>query len=95
GGLRRTQTLSVGRFGLASDLADLDGDGDLDWIVSNFEGGWTVLRNDGRGAFAPGSTTAAPAAGSCALALDSDGDGDLDLALIDEVADQIVLLRNR
>jgi hypothetical protein len=95
GGLRRTQTLSVGRFSLASDLADLDGDGDLDWIVSNFERGWTVLRNDGRGGFAPGSTTAAPAAGSCALALDSDGDGDLDLALIDELADQILLLRNR
>jgi hypothetical protein len=95
GGLRRTQALSVGRFGLASDVADLDGDSDLDWIVSNFERGWTVLRNDGRGAFAVGSTTPAPAAGSCALPLDADGDGDLDVALIDEIADVILLLRNR
>jgi hypothetical protein len=95
GGVRPAQTLSVGRFGLASDLGDLDGDGDLDWIVSNFERGWTVLRNDGRGAFSPGFSTEAPAAGSCALAADTDGDGDLDIALIDELADVIVLLRNR
>jgi hypothetical protein len=95
GGLRPAQTLSVGRFSLASDLGDLDGDGDLDWIVSNFERGWTVLRNDGRGAFAVGTTTPAPAAGSCALPLDTDGDGDLDIALLDELADVIVLLSNR
>lgn len=95
GGLRLAQTVSVGRFSLASDLGDLDGDGDLDWILSNFERGWTVLRNDGRGAFAVGTSTNAPVAGSCALPLDADGDGDLDLALIDEIADLIVLLRNR
>ncbi len=95
GGLQRTQTVSVGRFSLASDLGDLDGDDDLDWIVSNFERGWTILRNDGRGAFAVGTTTTAPVAGSCALPLDADGDGDLDIALIDEIADLIVLLRNR
>jgi hypothetical protein len=94
GGLRRTQTLSVGRFSLASDLGDLDGDGDLDWIVSNFERGWSILRNSG-GGFAVDTTTSAPAAGSCALPLDADGDGDLDIALIDEIADVIVLLRNR
>jgi hypothetical protein len=95
GGLRLAQTLSVGRFSLASDLGDLDGDSDLDWIVSNFDRGWGILRNDGRGSFSVANARPAPAAGSCALALDSDGDGDLDIALIDELADVIVLLRNR
>ncbi len=95
GGLRLAQTLSVGRFGLASDLGDLDGDSDLDWVVSNFDRGWAILRNDGAGSFSLGTARPAPAAGSCALALDSDGDGDLDVALIDEIADVIVLLRNR
>jgi hypothetical protein len=57
GGLRPAQTVSVARLSLASDLGDLDGDGDLDWIVSNFERGWTILRNDGRGIFAVGDST--------------------------------------
>ena len=36
----------------------------------------------------------APAAASCSLILDFDNDGDCDLALIDEIADEVVFIRN-
>ena len=94
GSLRRSQTLPVGLFPLASDLGDLDGDGDLDWVVSSNRGGWQVLRNEGGGGFILERLIGAPAAASCALLFDSDGDGDLDIALVDEDADQVILLRN-
>ena len=36
----------------ASDLADLDGDGDLDWVLSSFGAGlWRIYVNDGAGHF--------------------------------------------
>lgn len=93
GGLTRAQTPSISSP-LASDLGDVDGDGDLDWILSSFSGSWTILNNDGRGVFSEAFTAQAPNAGSCAIAFDADGDGDLDLALVDEIADVIILLRN-
>jgi hypothetical protein len=93
GGLARAQTLGVGLFPLASDLGDLDGDGDLDWVVSSSRGGWQVLRNGGNGRFDVERLIGAPAAASCALLFDSDGDADLDIALVDEDADLVILLR--
>jgi hypothetical protein len=94
GGLVRGQTLGVGLFPLASDLGDLDGDGDLDWVVSSSRGGWQLLRNGGDGRFSLERLIGAPAAASCALLFDSDGDADLDIALVDEDADLVILLRN-
>ena len=38
-------------FPLATDLGDLDGDGDLDWVTSSFDGEFLVLLNDGAGTF--------------------------------------------
>jgi hypothetical protein len=95
GGLRRAGTYSVGPFTIASDLADLDGDGDLDWVLSSYGGSWAVLAGDGSGGFRQAAVVPASAAASCALLLDFDGDRDLDLALVDEDADEVRLLRNR
>jgi hypothetical protein len=95
GGLRRSATYRVGPFALATDLADLDGDGDLDWVLSSYGGSWTVMAGDGRGGFREAAVVPASQAASCALLLDFDGDRDLDLALVDEDADEVRLLRNR
>jgi len=79
----------------ASDLADLDGDGDLDWILSSFGAGlWRIYLNDGAGHFAFDQDIPAPANPSCAVPVDFDNDGDLDLALSDEIADVVMLMQN-
>jgi VCBS repeat protein/Big-like domain-containing protein len=88
-------TVLLGAHTVSTDLGDLDGDGDLDWSVSSFGGGfWRLYRNNGSGTFAFWQQLDAPANPSCSLLLDTDNDGDLDLALTDEIADQIVLMRN-
>ncbi len=81
-------------FPLASDLGDLDGDGDLDWITSSFGGEWIVMKNDGTGAFDFFAELDAPNAASCSLMHDFDNDGDLDLGLVDELANVLILSRN-
>ena len=80
---------------VASDLGDLDNDGDLDWVLSSFGGArWHVFLNNGAGVMAPDQVFLAPQAASCAVFLDFDNDSDLDLALVDEVADVVLLMRN-
>jgi hypothetical protein len=81
-------------FVLATDLGDLDGDGDLDWVTSSFSGDWFLYRNDGLGSFQVQQTVESPSAASCALLLDINRDGDLDIALIDEIADMVLILEN-
>lgn len=93
GGLSAPVTFAVDPFPLATDLGDLDGDGDLDWVLSSFDGDWSLLRNDG-GTFALDQEFPAPAAASCALLLDVDNDRTLDLALIDELADVVIVMRH-
>lgn len=94
GQLRAPRRYPAPVFPLATDLGDLDGDGDLDWLVSRFGGGWSLLENDGRGRFSPRQSWAATQAGSCALLFDIDNDRDLDLALVDELEDEIIVLKN-
>ena len=88
------QIHAVDPLALATDLGDLDGDGNLDWMLASFNGDWTLLTNDGSGNFTFDREIAAPAAASCSLMMDIDNDGDLDLALIDEIDDEILVLRN-
>jgi hypothetical protein len=89
-------TVFNGGHTVASDLGDLDGDGDLDWVLSSFGAGhWRVYRNNGSGTFAFHVEIDAPNNPSCAVLVDFDNDSDLDLALSDEIADVVVLLRNR
>jgi hypothetical protein len=81
-------------FPLATDLGDLDGDGDLDWLTSSFSGDWFVFTNNGSGTFTFDQEFLAPQAASCAVLVDIDNDADLDLALIDELADVVILQLN-
>src|SRR5947207_10695645 len=63
-------------------FADVDGDGDLDLLVSTLGGGVALLVNDGRGVFTDRTAEAGLSshAGSMTMTLtDVDGDGHLDL----------------
>lgn len=81
-------------YPFAIDGGDLDGDGDVDVVVSNFGGQWQIFENDGAGALTLNDTVPPSNSASCALLLDFDNDRDLDLVLIDEVADELILLEN-
>jgi hypothetical protein len=87
--------VDTGGHAPATDLGDLDGDGDLDWVLSGFVGGlWKVYVNDGAGNFTFDQEFAATANPSCAVLLDIDNDGDLDMALTDEIDDTVTILQN-
>jgi hypothetical protein len=100
GNLQAPATVPTDPFPLATDLGDIDGDGDLDWMTSSFSGDWNLfLNNGGQQGGTPGTFTFlqefdALSAASCSLFLDFDNDGDLDLALIDELADKVILVRS-
>lgn len=81
-------------FPLATDLADLDGDGDLDWVTSSFFGDWLLFDNNGAGVFSLRDSFAAPQAASCSIPMDIDRDGALDLVLIDELSDDLIVMMN-
>ena len=81
-------------FPISTDVGDLDGDGDLDWVISNFSGDWWIFTNDGSGAFTLDQTIAAPSSASCSIIVDLDNDGRTDLALIDELDDVVLLELN-
>ncbi len=91
GGLLPATTYSSAPFAIATDLGDLDRDGDLDWAVSCYDGEWRVYVNDGAGNFTLTHDIIAPQSGSCALFVDIDGDNRTDMALIDEERDVILL----
>ena len=72
----------AGRHSTGAVFADVDGDGDLDLLVSTLGGGVALFVNDGHGVFTErtGEAGLASRAGSMTMALtDVDGDGHLDL----------------
>lgn len=80
-------------FPLAVDLGDLDGDGDLDVVTSDFRTRlFLIHENQGDGTLLrqPNQLFALEAA-SCAILHDRDNDGDLDITGIDEIVDQLLL----
>ena len=77
----------------AIDLGDIDGDKDLDLVVSNFSGNWQVLLNDGTSKVTQSQFWQPAQSASCALLIDIDNDQDLDLVVVDEEEDQVVVLR--
>ena len=60
------------------ELGDMDGDGDLDFVVIGFSGGTTWYKNDGSGNFDAYKIPNAPSGYGVSLA-DMDGDGDMDI----------------
>jgi len=72
----------TGRHSTGAVFADVDGDGDLDLLVSTLGGGVALFVNDGHGVFIERTAEAglASRAGSMTMTLsDVDGDGHLDL----------------
>src|SRR5439155_17678645 len=72
----------MGRLSTGAVFADVDGDGDLDLLVSTLGGGVALLVNDGHGVFTErtASSGLASHSGSMTMTLtDVDGDGHLDL----------------
>ncbi|MCL4265509.1 MAG: VCBS repeat-containing protein [Anaerolineae bacterium] len=94
GNLSAPMYYPIDPFPLATDLGDIDGDGDLDWATSSFSGDWHLFLNNGDGVFTLRQTFPATSASSCALMMDMNNDGTLDLALIDEIADEVQLMHN-
>ena len=94
GTLAAPVTYATDPFPLATDVADLDGDGDLDWVISSYNGDWRVFLNNGAGGFSLLQELPSTIAASCSIPVDLDNDGDIDLALIDEIADELVICRN-
>lgn len=70
-----------GQFSTGAILADFDGDGDLDLLVSSIGNGTRLFRNDGKGNFVEAPDAGLDrSGGSTSMALaDVDGDGFLDL----------------
>ncbi|MEP0845781.1 MAG: VCBS repeat-containing protein [Phycisphaerae bacterium] len=94
GGLSAPVVYATDPFVLAVDMADFDGDGDVDVVSSSYGGEWRLYLNDGAGVLTFDQAFPATAASSCSIAADIDNDRDPDLILVDEQADEIIVLSN-
>jgi hypothetical protein len=94
GALGAVTAYPTGENPYAITTADIDGDGDLDLVTSNFgTADWTVYENAG-GVFVNPRTLYSDRSGSCAVLHDRDGDGDIDLTGFDEIHDWIYFYEN-
>jgi hypothetical protein len=87
--------LAAGNGPFSVELADLDGDGDLDIVVANYYShDVSVLLNDGAGVFAaPVSYAVGDTPVDLAIA-DLDLDGDLDIGVANRESDDVSILLN-
>jgi hypothetical protein len=72
----------AGQASTGAAFADVDGDGDLDLLVSSIGHGVRLFTNDGRGKFTETTSTAGLVSDHASMTMafaDIDGDGDLDL----------------
>ena len=97
-------TFAVGNTPVAVTLGDLDGDGDLDACVANFDSGFpsgnvSVLLNQGAGpTLFPAGIALSFAAESRPYSVtlgDLDGDGDLDACVANLLSDNVSVLLNQ
>ncbi|MXX70203.1 MAG: hypothetical protein F4Y74_14745 [Gemmatimonadales bacterium] len=80
---------------LAIDAGDLEGDGDLEIVISDFDSGnFVIFANDGGRFRRHPVELAARTAASCAILHDRDNDGDIDITGIDEIDDLLFLFEN-
>lgn len=80
----------LGAHTVSTDLGDLDGDGDLDWVISCFGGAlWRVYENDGAGNFAFVQDISADSNPGCCIIVDTNNDNALDVILLDEIANTV------
>jgi hypothetical protein len=94
GGLAPVHFYPTGENPYAIDTADIDGDGDLELVTSNFgTADWTIYENVG-GVFMNPRTLHSDRSGSCAVLHDRDGDGDIDLTGFDETHDWVYFYEN-
>ncbi len=94
------QTIAVPTSGALSDaaLADMDGDGDLDYVLVGSGGaaGITIRLNGGSGVPNGGliAVPIVPSSGGWLIAFDADSDGDQDLAFVCSASERLVVIRN-
>lgn len=82
GGARFNLARPLGRdlaTSYATELADLDGDGDIDIVVGNDTAPNAVFLNDGHGQFSHNGTFGQPASVRSLTLVDIDRDGDVDI----------------
>lgn len=97
GGFARGEPLgAAGRHFFALCAVDLDGDADLDLLVSDYaeDGGVVVLQNDGKGRLATAAELASDWGGRGVAAGDVDGDGRLDVVTVSG-HDELLVFRRR
>jgi Bacterial Ig-like domain/FG-GAP-like repeat/FlgD Ig-like domain len=85
---------SIGSYPLAIDAGDIDGDGDLELVSSNYSvGTWTLFENSA-GVFVNPRTLNSSTSGSCATLHDRNNDGALDITGVDEIDDWVYFFQN-
>jgi len=95
GALSLIETHPLDGFPLAVDAGDIDGDGDLEVLTSDFDSGrFVIFENDGGRFRRHPAELAARTSASCAILHDRDNDGDLDITGIDEIDDLLFLFEN-
>ncbi len=94
GGLGAVTSYATGENPYSIAAGDIDGDGDLELVTSNFgTEDWTLHENVG-GVFVNPRTFPADRSGSCAVLHDWDMDGDIDMSGYDELRDWIYFYEN-